>query len=221
MRTDDRATHWETVYRTKRESDVSWHQGEPTLSVELAREFAPPRGRIIDIGGGSSLLAGRLTALRFDVTVVDVSASAIKRAKTRIGELSRQVSWIVADVTEIEDLAEFDLWHDRAVFHFLTSEADRRRYAALAERTVRSDGHIVIGTFALDGPDKCSGLPVERYDGPKLSAALGPAFTIVRSLHETHVTPWGKPQPFFFAAMRRVSGGTTTKTGSMDDRRAG
>ena len=210
MLAGDRAAHWETVYRTKRESEVSWHQDEPTLSIELVCEFAPPAGRIVDVGGGSSVLAGRLTALGFDVTLVDVSASAIERAKTRIGDLSRRVRWIVADITKIEDLGEFDLWHDRAVFHFLTSEADRRRYAALAERSVRSGGHIVIGTFALDGPDKCSGLPVERYDGPKLIAALGPAFTLVRSFHDTHVTPWGKPQPFFFAAMRRVGRGTTT-----------
>lgn len=199
-----RTTHWQQVYQTKADAETSWFQNEPKLSVDLVTTYAPQSGQVVDVGGGSSVLAGRLVAEGFDLTVLDVSAAAIDRAKSRIGEAASRVRWIVADITEIDDLGQFDLWHDRAVFHFLTDESDRRKYAALAARTVVPGGHLVIGTFALEGPEKCSGLPVERYDDRKLMDAFAPAFAMVRSFHETHVTPWGKPQAFFFAVMLRT-----------------
>jgi len=204
----ERLAHWQQVYQTKTDRETSWYQDEPAPSIELVREFAPPEARIVDIGGGSSVLAGRLSAQGFNVTVVDISQAALDRAMARIGELAERVRWIAADVTEIDDLGEFDLWHDRAVFHFLTEADDRKKYAALAGRSVIAGGHLVIGTFALDGPEKCSGLPVARYDEQKLAQIFNPAFTLVRSFHDTHMTPWGKPQAFFFAVMRRTSSDT-------------
>jgi SAM-dependent methyltransferase len=198
-----RSAHWQQVYQTRPDRETSWFQEEPLPSLDLVRACAPRPCRVVDVGGGSSVLAGRLAAEGHDVTVLEISAIAIDRARSRIGDMARRVRWIVGDVTEIAELGEFDLWHDRAVFHFLTEPEDRRRYADLAARSVVPGGHVVIGTFALDGPERCSGLPVERYDRTRLAAAFGPAFTIERSCDETHVTPWGKPQAFFFAVLRR------------------
>ena len=142
------------------------------------------------------------------MAVLDVSAAAIDRAKSRTGELADRVRWIVSDVTEIGELGTFDVWHDRAVFHFLTADEDRRKYIALALRSVAPGGHLVIGTFGVTGPEKCSGLPVERYDRSTLAAAFGAGFEMVKSFEATHTTPWGKPQVFFFAVMRRVARGS-------------
>jgi len=201
----DRTAHWQHVYTTKADPETSWFQEEPKPSLDLVRPLAPKGGRIIDVGGGASVLGGRLVAEGFDVTVLDISAAAIKRAKARIGALARRAHWIVGDVTKISDIGTFDVWHDRAVFHFLVDAADRRKYVALASRSVPRGGHLVIATFARTGPEQCSGLAVERYDAKKLAAAFGPTFTLVTSHEETHVTPWGKPQVFLFAVMRRTS----------------
>lgn len=201
--TTPRAAHWEAVYGTKPDGELSWHQDEPEPSLGLIREWAPPGGRVIDVGGGNSILAGRLVAMGFEVTVLDVSAAAVERGRARLGDPGRKVRWIVADVAEAPELQQVDLWHDRAAFHFLTDAPDRRRYLEVAQRTVRPGGHLVIGTFASDGPPACSGLPVERYDEPALAAAFAPAFTLVQALQSTHVTPWGKPQSFLFAVLAR------------------
>lgn len=201
----ERSAHWQNVYQTKADRETSWYQDEPAPSLDLVREYALQSARIVDIGGGASALAGRLASQGYSVTVVDVSASAIERAAARTGDLAQRVRWIVADVTEIDDLGEIDLWHDRAVFHFLTDADDQRKYVALAERSIVPGGHLVIGTFALGGPEKCSGLAVARYDEHKLAEIFSPAFTMVRSFHDTHITPWGKPQAFVFAVMRRTA----------------
>jgi len=200
-----REAHWQNVYQTKADRETSWYQDEPAISLQLIRECVPaaPGSRIVDIGGGSSVLAGRLAEQGYDVTVLDVSAAAIERARARIGPGSERIHWIVADVTRRESLGRALLWHDRAVFHFLTDAAERKRYVSLAERTVQPGGSLVIGTFAIDGPEMCSGLPVERYDEARLLEAFGAGFTPVKSLRDTHTTPWGKPQPFFFAVLRR------------------
>jgi 2-polyprenyl-3-methyl-5-hydroxy-6-metoxy-1,4-benzoquinol methylase len=200
-----RISHWNQVYQTKPDAETSWFQDEPRLSMKLITSCAPRGGKIIDIGGGSSVLGGRLVVAGFDVTVLDVSAAAIERAKVRNGEAASQIRWMVADVTEIKSLSQFDVWHDRAVFHFLTDDDDRKKYTALAARSVLPGGHLVIGTFAIDGPEQCSGLPVQRYDDRKLMDVFAPAFTIVRSVAEMHVTPWGKSQSFFFAILQRVA----------------
>jgi 2-polyprenyl-3-methyl-5-hydroxy-6-metoxy-1,4-benzoquinol methylase len=197
--------HWEAVYRTKHESEVSWHQDEPAVSLDLIREFARPHSRIIDIGGGSSILAGRLLALGFAVTVLDISETALERAKARIGPTSDKIRWIVRDITTAADIGRFDVWHDRAVFHFLTAASDRRKYIDLAKKTVPVGGRLIIGTFALSGPETCSGLPVQRYDAKALSQEFSGAFVLRRQTEETHLTPWAKPQQFTFAVLERVA----------------
>lgn len=200
----DLQNHWEQVYHTKGEADLSWHQEEPALSLALIREFVPASGRIIDVGGGSSILASRLIDAGHDVTVVDISASALDRAKQRAGRYADRITWRVADITAVDGLGEFDVWHDRAVFHFLTNRENRRKYVELAAKSLAGGGHLIIGTFALDGPERCSGLPVERYDAKKLGEEFGSAFILRREMQDTHVTPLGKPQNFTFAVFERA-----------------
>jgi 2-polyprenyl-3-methyl-5-hydroxy-6-metoxy-1,4-benzoquinol methylase len=200
----DRKAHWETVYETKSESDVSWFQAEPTLSLELVRRVCPPGGLIIDIGGGASMLADRLLASRFSsVAVLDISAAALKRAKARLGEKAQQITWITADVTTAQDIGQFDVWHDRAVFHFLTAAEGRRSYVNLASRTLRSGGHLILATFAPDGPTRCSGLDVCRYDAAAALVELGDEFSLVHEERELHMTPAGNRQNFFYGVFRR------------------
>ena len=195
----DRQEHWDSIYATNAETDVSWFESDPQVSLELIKSVAPLGGRVIDVGGGVSRLVDCLLSDGFDsVTVLDVSATALEHAQARLGPRAAQVTWLVADITQIADIGQFDVWHDRAVFHFLTEPEDRRKYVDLATRSIRVGGHLILGTFALDGPLKCSGLDVCRYDSATLSHDLGPRFQLVRELRHTHVTPAGKPQQFFF-----------------------
>lgn len=197
--------HWDDVYRTRDEAQLSWHQDEPRLSLELVRAVGGPGARAIDVGGGSSALAGALVADGWrHVTVLDIAPSAIDRARERAGEISARIDWRVGDVTGEIDLPPADLWHDRAVFHFLVDAHLRQRYIAALRRTLRAGGHAVIATFAPDGPERCSGLPVMRYDAPALAQALGDAFELIRSEREVHVTPWGREQAFSYAVFRRA-----------------
>jgi 2-polyprenyl-3-methyl-5-hydroxy-6-metoxy-1,4-benzoquinol methylase len=195
--------HWENVYTSKSDEELSWTQAEPATSLALIAE-ACSADSVIDVGGGTSLLAERLLDQGYAVTVLDISQAAIDRARKRLGDRATQVDWIVADVTAGPDLGTFDVWHDRAVFHFLTAPADRAAYAALLARTVPVGGHAVIATFALDGPEKCSGLEVRRYDGNSLAAELGPRFRLMKSVPEMHRTPWNAPQSFQYSLFKRV-----------------
>jgi SAM-dependent methyltransferase len=171
------------------------------LSLQLIHEVSPT-GAVIDVGGGASPLAGRLLDAGYAVAVVDISAAALDRAKGRLGPLADQVGWIVADVTAVADVGRFNVWHDRAAFHFLARRDDRQRYVGLLGRTVPPGGHAVIATFALDGPSQCSGLDVVRYDGELLARELGDEFELLRSVPETHVAPSGKPQSFQYSVFR-------------------
>jgi SAM-dependent methyltransferase len=195
--------HWESVYTSKGDEELSWTQAEPATSLALIAE-ACSADSVIDVGGGTSPLAERLLDRGYAVTVLDISQTAIDRARRRLGARASEVDWIVEDVTTNPDLGTFDVWHDRAVFHFLTASADRAAYAALLARTVPVGGHAVIATFALDGPEKCSGLEVRRYDGNALTAELGPRFRFVRSVPELHRTPWNAPQSFQYSLFKRV-----------------
>jgi SAM-dependent methyltransferase len=201
-----RKEHWEAVYRAKGEAGVSWFQEEPRLSLELIRSLAPARGgRIIDVGGGASVLVDRLLDPPFEeIAVLDLSETALGLAKARLGKRAGRVRWIVADVTEVPGLGTFDIWHDRAVFHFLTDAADRRRYVHLARRTVPEGGHLIIATFAEDGPRRCSDLDVCRYDAGSLASELGESFALVGEAGETHTTPWGSSQAFFYGVFGRL-----------------
>ena len=209
MMAASRRQHWESIYRTKAEDELSWHQDEPTLSLRLIREVASPESRIIDIGGGTSPLAARLSEDGFGcVTVLDISDAAVRRSRTRSQPLARGARWIRADVTKAKRLGRFDIWHDRAVFHFLTDLRDRRAYVDLARRTVPVGGHLVLATFALDGPEKCSGLDVVRYDSQTLDAEFATGFELLRKVRESHRTPWGTRQPFTYVVFRRVRAGS-------------
>jgi len=192
----DRKEHWERVYSTKGGTGVSWYQREPHLSLEFIRAVAPTTGgRVIDIGGGASVLVDRLLDLAFEkIAVLDISETALGEARARLGMRAGRVEWIVADVTEAQDVGRFDVWHDRAVFHFLTEAADRRKYSELARRTVPEGGHLIVATFAEDGPPNCSGLNVCRYNADSLGCAIGPGFRLVRAAREVHTTPWKSSQ---------------------------
>ncbi len=195
----DRHEHWNSIYQTKAVTDVSWFESDPQISVELINTASSSHGRVIDVGGGASRLVDRLVATGFEsVTVLDISEIALEHAKARLGAQAAQVHWIVGDICQIAELPPCDVWHDRAVLHFLTEPNDRRKYVDSVTRTVRIGGHVIIGTFAVDGPLKCSGLEVCRYDAGTLSRELGPRFKLVRELSHTHLTPTSKQQHFFF-----------------------
>lgn len=194
--------HWDIVYATKGDVEVSWTQLESRLSLSLIIEACPPPGCVIDVGGGTSSLAGRLLDAGYEVAILDISEVALARARDRLGDRAARIRWVAADITSNLSLGEFDVWHDRAVFHFLTSPIDRQRYVEALGRTVPVGGHAVLATFAPDGPEKCSGLDVVRYDGPSLARELGDRFALLKTLPETHVTPWGKSQSFQYSVFR-------------------
>jgi len=199
-----RQAHWESVYTTKDENEVSWFQQSPTPSLDLIMMQAEPTSAIIDIGGGASRLVDHLLERGLeDVTVLDLSAAALAADKVRLGARAERVNWIVADVTSWEPARTYDIWHDRAAFHFLTEASDRAAYIARIERGLKIGGHAIIATFAPDGPEKCSGLPVARYDSVSLGQTLGAAFKLIHSQRHEHATPWASRQAFQFSIFRR------------------
>jgi len=200
-----RHAHWEKVYTTKGESEVSWFQETPAPSVELIELVgARQSSGIIDIGGGASRLVDNLVSRGFeDVTVLDLSEAALASARSRLGDKASRVTWIAADVTTWQPSRTYDVWHDRAAFHFLTEPNDQAAYVARLRRALRVGGHAIIATFALDGPERCSGLPVSRYDAHALAATLGGGFELIDTRRHDHTTPWGAVQKFQFSAFRR------------------
>jgi SAM-dependent methyltransferase len=203
-RSDERQAHWQKVYEEKLPTEVSWYQAEPRLSLELiARSEISSSDPIIDVGGGASLLVDSLLARGFsNLTVLDISQRALEHARRRLGSNAERVTWIVSDVIRFADPGPFALWHDRAVFHFLTEADDRRRYVQILRSTLQAGGHLVLGSFALDGPRRCSGLDVVRYDRHLLSAELGDEFAFQEQLSELHRTPSGGEQKFSFYRYR-------------------
>lgn len=207
MAITDRHAHWENVYTTKAEAEVSWFQESPAVSLALIQATGVPGdAAIVDIGGGASRLVDALLHDGYSaVTVLDLSDHALAAARTRLGGSAASVQWIAADVTAWESATTFDVWHDRAAFHFLTEPADRSAYIARALKALRPGGHLIIGTFAPDGPERCSGLPVQRYDAASLGETLGRSFQLVDARSHDHVTPMGRVQRFQFSRFRRVS----------------
>lgn len=200
-----RSDHWQNVYATKGETEVSWFQDSPAISLELIKAATTNHAAaIIDIGGGASRLVDCLLQEGYrSLAVLDLSANALDAAKARIGSAASKVEWIVSDVTTWQPARSYDVWHDRAAFHFLTDPRDRAAYVERLQSAVRPGGQIIIGTFALDGPEKCSGLPVQRYDGKSLAAELGAAFELIETRSEIHSTPWKSTQAFQFSRFRR------------------
>lgn len=195
-----RKEHWEQVYRTKATDDVSWYQVRPGASLKLIEASGVGKDqRIIDVGGGASVLVDFLLDAGFSrLAVLDISAAALECARQRLGTRARQVEWLEADVTEFAPAQRYRLWHDRAVFHFLTEKTDREKYVESLKRTLAPDGQVIIATFGVDGPLRCSGLKVARYNAPAICGELGDDFQLVQELPETHVTPWGTEQKFTY-----------------------
>lgn len=205
MEIGSRQAHWDGVYTNKSENAVSWFQENPTPSLQLiAAAGATPATTVIDIGGGASSLVDRLLGMGFHaITVLDVSSAALDAAKARLGAEAEKVRWIVADATAWEPDETYDIWHDRAAFHFLTEERERAGYVARLSRSLRPGGHAIIATFAPDGPERCSGLPVVRYNGRSLVRALDDDFELIETLQHEHTTPQGAAQRFQFSLLRR------------------
>lgn len=202
---ENKKTHWETVYETKPADSVSWFQPHAEKSLEMIHSTGQNKhAALIDVGGGASTLVDDLLNLGYDhLSVLDLSAAALKVAQDRLGPKSGLVNWLVGDITHVPLPANaYDIWHDRAVFHFLTEEADRRAYVAQIMRSVRPNGHIIIATFAEDGPEKCSGLPVMRYSPEALHHEFGSGFQLVGKDKETHQTPFGTAQQFIYCYCR-------------------
>ncbi|HEY8554033.1 MAG TPA: class I SAM-dependent methyltransferase [Burkholderiales bacterium] len=196
----NRKAHWEQIYRVQAPHAVSWYQQTPERSLALIAKTGISRdARIIDVGAGASTLVDHLLDAGYrHLAVLDISAAALEHARRRLGRRAEGVEWYEADVTEFRAPRGFDLWHDRAVFHFLTEPAERARYVAVLRRTLKPGAHVIVATFAIGGPTRCSGLYVVRYDGAMLLRELGRGFTLQEEVGEVHLTPDGRKQPFTY-----------------------
>lgn len=203
----EKKEHWENVYATKSQDQMSWYRDHLDNSLKLILQTGVEKdAAIIDVGGGSSTLVDDLLDRGFsDVFVLDISGTAIAKSKERLGASGQMVNWIVADITEA-DLPDdrFDVWHDRAVFHFLTDAADRRKYVDLVMRALKPGGHLIVASFGLAGPQKCSGLDVVRYSPETMHGEFGEQFALVESVDETHNTPFGTTQEFIYCYFRKA-----------------
>jgi len=209
MSDTDRQAHWENVYTTKGEKEVSWFQENPAPSLDLiALTGLSEDAALIDIGGGASRLVDDLISRKFSrLTVLDLSGAALAAARKRLGDRGADVQWVIADVTKWEPTQTYDLWHDRAAFHFLTHHADQSAYVDRLKKALKPGGYVIIGTFAPDGPERCSGLPIVRHDATTLAAILGNEFVLIDTRRHDHATPWDAVQRFQFSTFRRAEKG--------------
>ena len=201
----DRREHWDRVYSTRAPDEVSWFQPIPDRSLRLIHAAAPVKTTpIIDIGGGVSTLTGELLRSGYtDLTVLDISSEALERARKALGAASATVTWSTADITHWQPPRQWMVWHDRAVFHFLTECAQQDAYIGALHAATAVGATVIVSTFALDGPERCSGLPVQRYSPATLAERLGPSFVLVDQDMEAHITPAGAAQRFSYAVFRR------------------
>jgi SAM-dependent methyltransferase len=195
--------HWETVYETKNSDQVSWTQEVPKTSLDFIQSFGLTKtSRIIDIGGGDSKLVDYLLEEGFEnITVLDISAKALEKAQTRLGDKAKKINWVVCDVTDFEPYTSYDIWHDRATFHFLTTSEQVSKYMETARKSV--NGYLTIGTFSDNGPTKCSGLEIKRYSEQTLTTELNNGFDKIRCVTEDHLTPFNTTQNFLFCSFKR------------------
>lgn len=199
--------HWEAIYQTKAPTQVSWYQAHPQLSLDfICRTGVALDAPIIDVGGGASTLVDHLLAEGYaNLTVLDISHAALERARERLGDLASKVTWLEQDVTRAElPENQYAVWHDRAVFHFLTDASARARYVQTVRSAVKPGGHVIVATFALDGSPRCSGLDVVRYSAESLHDEFGQEFQLLESAQETHQTPFGTEQKFVYCYCRKV-----------------
>jgi SAM-dependent methyltransferase len=202
-----RKGHWETVYQRKTFAETSWHQPVPQPSLSMITGAGLERNTpILDIGGGASLLADHLIELGYiDLTILDVSGAALKQASLRLGEDARAVHWVETDVTQFKPGRSYGLWHDRAAFHFLTDDNDRKAYLEVLNRALAVQGQVIIATFSPQGPRKCSGLDVVQYDREKMEGVLGPDFILLEQQKDQHVTPGGSEQWFNYFRFQKIA----------------
>jgi ubiquinone/menaquinone biosynthesis C-methylase UbiE len=202
----DRKQHWENIYQTKQPGDVSWFQPIPETSLDFVKYFnIPTTAKIIDIGGGDSFLVDHLLGLGYlDITVLDISQAAIERAKQRLGDQAEKVKWIVQDAATFCPSEKYDFWHDRAAFHFLTLDQEIENYIDAVQRSIKPGGVLVIGTFSLQGPKKCSGIEIKQYSEESMSDRLGKFFEKARCITIDHTTPFNTVQNFVFCSFRRL-----------------
>ncbi len=201
--TNEQKAHWERVYATKQAHEVSWTQAVPQTSLDFIHSFDIHKtAKIIDIGGGDSHLVDCLLAEGYkDITVLDISENALSRAKKRLGKRAKNVKWIVSDITTFEPKTRYDVWHDRATFHFLTEETQIQHYQNLTAKAVK--GYLAIGTFSDNGPEKCSGLPIKQYNETALATVLATSFDKIKCINEDHTTPFGTQQNFTFCSFKK------------------
>jgi len=203
----DRKTHWETIYQTKKLMDVSWYQSKPTTSLKFIAELdLKKEAKIIDIGAGEGFLADFLLADGFtNLTILDISEEALEHTKLRLGENSKNLTWITADISSFVPKEKYDLWHDRAAFHFLTEETQVQNYLKTLENSINPGGYVILGTFSEKGPAKCSGLEIKQYSVAEMSNLLSQHFQKLHCENIDHITPSGAVQNFTFCSFQKKS----------------
>ena len=203
----NKRSHWENVFSKKKLDEVSWYQPIPKDSLEFVQQLSLPKtAAIIDIGGGDSLFVDHLLQMGYNnITVLDISAEAISKAKNRLGEKAKRVNWVVTDILEFKSNVQFDCWHDRAAFHFITTPEDVKIYLSKAQQHIKPNGKLIIGTFSTDGPEKCSGLPIKQYNESLLTVTLQKWFKKIRCITTDHITPFKTIQNFLFCSFQKIS----------------
>ncbi|HQW96298.1 MAG TPA: class I SAM-dependent methyltransferase [Saprospiraceae bacterium] len=206
MENFDRKKHWENIYQTKELKDVSWFQPTPGTSLEFFKQFdVPTSAKVIDIGGGDSFLVDHLLDLGYqDISVLDISAAAIDKAKQRLGDKGKNVKWIIADAATFKPAEKYDFWHDRAAFHFLTDEQEISNYLETARLNIKETGVLVIGTFSEQGPKKCSGIEIKQYSETTMTNRLNKFFEKIKCITVDHKTPFNTIQNFIFCSFKKV-----------------
>ncbi|MCT6699791.1 class I SAM-dependent methyltransferase [Rheinheimera sp. 4Y26] len=204
--TNHKQQHWEQVYQQKQPEQVSWYQPESGLSLQLIQQYTSPDASLIDVGSGATGLIGDLIKLGYhQLTALDISAAALQVNQQRLGDKATLVQWLVADITKTQLPAQaYDLWHDRAVFHFLTEKPDRESYVNNLKHSLKTGGYLLISCFSEQGPEKCSGLPVVRYNTQSLAAEFGDNFVLKQQHNELHHTPFGTSQAFLYLLLQKV-----------------
>ena len=203
----DKKQHWENIYRTKELKDVSWFQPKPTTSLDFIKEFnVPLDARIIDVGGGDSLFADHLLQMGYtDISVLDISEHALERAKKRLGKDAIKIKWIVADAADFHPTEQYDFWHDRAAFHFLTSESEIENYIETIKKSISPNGVLILGTFSEEGPKKCSGIEIKQYSEKTMAERLTQFFHKVKCISVDHKTPFDTIQNFIFCSFKKLN----------------
>ncbi len=199
--------HWENVFATKKLNEVSWYQQTPKESLQFFNQLSVDKNAaVIDIGGGDSFLVDHLLDRGYtNITVLDISKSAIDKVKKRLGKKANRVKWIVSDILDFKNDSQYDCWHDRAAFHFLTTAEEVEKYISIAQKHIKPSGKLVMGTFSTNGPEKCSGLPVQQYDEDLLSNILQRWFSKIKCITTNHITPFKTVQNFLFCSFQKLS----------------